>query len=216
MSISDFMSSDLITVTKETKIFDCLDLMKENNLHRLPVVDGQKLAGLITEGVINEALPSTATSLSVYEVNYLLNKTTAEEIMIKKLVTISPEAQLEDGIYAMRQNSVGVLPVVKEDQLVGMITNNDIFDAFLNISSYFETGMMVTIEISQDTPGVLAQITAVLAQAGFSILSLLVLRKEKTLVELRMPTTQENKVSRLLKESGFENITTQLINPPKK
>ena len=84
MSVRDFMSKDLITVNADTPIFDAIDLMKKNKIHRLPVVEGRKLIGLITEGVIQEALPSKATSLSVYEVNYLLNKTNVKDIMIKK------------------------------------------------------------------------------------------------------------------------------------
>ena len=118
MSVKDFMSTNLITVSPTTPIFDAVDLMKQHKIHRLPVVEGTTLIGLITEGVIQEALPSKATSLSVYEVNYLLNKTSVKEIMIKKVETIGPDALLEDGIAQMRQNNVGVLPVIEEGKLV--------------------------------------------------------------------------------------------------
>lgn len=212
MSIANFMNRDLITVTPSTKIFDCLDLMKAHQLHRLPVVagekggDAKKLVGLITQGVIQAALPSTATSLSVFEVNYLLNKTTVGEVMLTDITTISSNAQLEDGIYLMRQNDIGVLPVVDDAQLVGIITNNDIFDAFLNIAAYFDPGLVVSIAIPQDKPGVLAGLTHLLAAENYSISTIMVLRKEQTIVELRLQTVAEKEVSSLLEENGYEIV----------
>lgn len=84
MLVKDYMSQDLITIDKKTKIFDVVELMKEYDIHRLPVVENKRLVGLITEGTIQEAMPSKATSLSVYEANYLLNKTIVDDVMIKK------------------------------------------------------------------------------------------------------------------------------------
>ena len=83
MSVRDFMTKNVITVHSAMPIFDAIDLMKKHDIHRLPVVDQQRLVGLITEGTIAEAMPSKATSLSVYEMNYLLNKTTEADIMLK-------------------------------------------------------------------------------------------------------------------------------------
>ncbi len=138
MSVSDFMTKTVVTVDSQTTIFDAVDLMKQHDIHRLPVVDDGKLVGLITEGTIAEATPSKATSLSVYEMNYLLNKTTVADIMLKKVTTIEPDALLEDAISVMRSENVGVLPVMDDDALVGIITNNDIFDAFLKITGYHD------------------------------------------------------------------------------
>ena len=87
MSVKDFMTEDLVTVTPKTKIFDAVDLMKKYDIHRLPVIDNDKLVGLITEGTIQEALPSKATSLSVHEVNYLLNKTVVAGVTLRFLFT---------------------------------------------------------------------------------------------------------------------------------
>lgn len=217
MSIANFMSQDLITVTPATKIFDCIDLMKEHQLHRLPVVanhetGAQQLVGLITEGVIQAALPSSATSLSVFEANYLLNKTTVAEIMLTEVTTVAPNAQLEDGIYLMRQQDIGVLPVVEEKQLVGIITNNDIFDAFLNISGYFQGGLTVSLIVNEDQPGVLAKLTALFAAAKISISTIMVLRQKTTIVEVRLQTQAAEKVSSLLKDQGF-NIQSITVAP---
>ncbi|WP_086312251.1 acetoin utilization protein AcuB [Enterococcus sp. 7F3_DIV0205] len=206
MSVSDFMTKNLIVAQPEMKIFDAVDLMKKNNIHRLPVVNGEQVIGLITEGTIQSAMPSKATSLSVYEVNYLLNKTTVADIMVKNVQTIKPEASLEDGIFKMRQNNIGVLPVVNGDEtLVGIITNNDIFDAFLKITGYNDGGTRVQLRIPEDHKGILADITKLLADNDFSILTVVVNRKElETIIELQIESRETKQIENLLKEAHYD------------
>ena len=214
MSVQDFMTKNLIVVQPNTKIFDAVDLMKKNDIHRLPVVENDHLVGLITEGTIQEALPSKATSLSVYEVNYLLNKTTVADVMVKNVQTIVPEALLEEGISLMRKNNVGVLPVVDtKENLVGIITNNDIFDAFLKITGYNDGGTRVQIQIIDDHKGILADLTRLLADNDFSILTIVVNRKElDTIVELQVQTREAQKVQQLLQEAGYQVLEAVLTN----
>ena len=213
MSVKDFMSTNLITVSPTTPIFDAVDLMKQHKIHRLPVVEGTTLIGLITEGVIQEALPSKATSLSVYEVNYLLNKTSVKEIMIKKVETIGPDALLEDGIAQMRQNNVGVLPVIEEGKLVGIITNNDIFDAFLKITGYYAGGTRVSILIKEDHPGILAEITKLFANHGLSILTIVVNRvAQGTVVEIQVESKEPTLVKDIITQAGYEVLSAVLTN----
>lgn len=150
MSVKDFMTEDLVTVTPKTKIFDAVDLMKKYDIHRLPVMEEEQLVGLITEGQFKKHFLPKATSLSVHEVNYLLNKTVVSDVMIKDVKTISPDAELEDGIYLMRQNKINVLPVLDGTKLVGIITNNDIFDAFLKLTGYYEGGTRIQLKILED------------------------------------------------------------------
>ncbi|HBF75700.1 MAG TPA: hypothetical protein DDW71_10660, partial [Lactobacillus sp.] len=132
MSVADYMTDRVITVSPDTKINMAVNVMKDNQIHRLPVIDGDKLVGIVTEGTIQAASPSKATSLSIYEVNYLLNKMTVGEIMEKEVKTISKDAQLEDAISTMRHHDVGVLPVMDGEQVVGIITTNDVLDGFLD------------------------------------------------------------------------------------
>ncbi|EOL46477.1 CBS domain-containing protein [Enterococcus caccae] len=206
MSVSDFMTKNLVVAQPEMKIFDAVDLMKKNNIHRLPVVKNDRLIGLITEGTIQSAMPSKATSLSVYEVNYLLNKTTVEDVMVKSVQTIKPAASLEDGIFKMRQNNIGVLPVVDTNEtLVGIITNNDIFDAFLKITGYNDGGTRVQLRILEDHKGILAEITKLLAENNFSILTVIVNRKElETVVELQIESRETDKIEKILKEANYD------------
>src|SRR5699024_1123073 len=123
MTVRDFMTEKLITVTPQTPIFDAIDLMKKHDIHRLPVMEDDKLVGLITQGVIQESMPSKATSLSVFEMNYLINKTKVGDVMLKNVTTIAADALLEDAIKVMRTKSIGVLPVMQDKKLVGIITN---------------------------------------------------------------------------------------------
>lgn len=214
MSVSDFMTRNLVVVQPETKIFDAVDLMKKNDIHRLPVLVNGQLVGIITEGTIQEAMPSKATSLSVYEVNYLLNKTTVQDVMIKDVLTIHPDASLEDGIFEMRQNNVGVLPVVDSSGRVeGIITNNDIFDAFLKIAGYHEGGTRVQIRILEDHKGILANIAKLLAENDFSILTVIVNHKElETIVELQIESRESDKIKKMLTQAGYEVIESILMN----
>lgn len=213
MSVRDFMSTNLIVVTPTTKIFDAVDLMKKNDIHRLPVVENEKLVGLITEGTIQSAMPSQATSLSVYEVNYLLNKTIVADIMVKDVQTISPDALLEDGIAQMRRNSVGVLPVIEGEKLIGIITNNDIFDAFLKITGYNDGGTRIQLKITRDQQGVLTDLARLLADNDYSILTIVVNRKAtETIVEMQIETQEVADVQKVLTTAGYQVLEAVLTN----
>ena len=141
MAVKDFMTKRVVYVSPETTVAAAADIMRDKGLRRLPVIEHDKLVGLITEGTMAEASPSKATSLSIYEMNYLLNKTKVGDIMIKNVLTVSKYASLEDAIYIMLQNKVGVLPVVDNDQISGIITDKDVFRAFLEISGYGQAGI---------------------------------------------------------------------------
>ena len=214
MSVKDFMTEDLVTVTPKTKIFDAVDLMKKYDIHRLPVMEEEQLVGLITEGTIQEALPSKATSLSVHEVNYLLNKTVVSDVMIKDVKTISPDAELEDGIYLMRQNKINVLPVLNGTKLVGIITNNDIFDAFLKLTGYYEGGTRIQLKILEDKKGVLARVAKILADHDFSILTVIVDHQvNATILEIQLASKETEEIKQLLTDNGYEVLKAIITQP---
>lgn len=205
MSVRDFMTQNVVTVSPETPVFDAIDLMKQHEIHRLPVMDDQKLVGLITEGIIHESLPSKATSLSVYELNYLITKTKVGDVMLKQVETIAPDALLEQAIAQMRQKNIAVLPVIEQNQLVGIITNNDIFDAFLKITGYAQGGTRVTITILKDQLGIIAKVAQLLADHQYSIVTVVVDHQEtKTIIEVQVDTTDTKAIETLLKEAGYQ------------
>ena len=168
MAVKDFMTRKVVYISPDTTIAHAADLMREQGLHRLPVIENDKLVGLVTEGTIAEASPSKATSLSIFEMNYLLNKTKVKDVMLRDVITVSKFASLEDATYLMYKNKVGILPVVDNDQVSGVITDRDIFRAFLEVSGYGEEGVRVRF-VTEDKVGVLEQIIHLIVEEGYNI-----------------------------------------------
>ncbi|MFC6206507.1 CBS domain-containing protein [Levilactobacillus tongjiangensis] len=207
MSVADYMTQQLVVVSPQMTVSGAVELMKQNQIHRLPVMDGETMVGLITQGIISRALPSQATSLSVYETNYLLTKTTVADIMEKNVQTIPAGAQLEDAIYQMREHKISVLPVMANDRVVGIITNNDILDAFLNISGYGEPGVVSRIRVAHDHTGVIFKVGQVLADHDLSIQTLMVVREnQERVIELHIANDQAADVNQILAEAGFDVV----------
>lgn len=211
MYVKNYMSSDLITITEDTKILEALDLMKDNNLHRLPVVkqnNKEKLIGLLTEGNVQENSPSKASSLSIHEMNYLLTKTDVSAIMIKEVITIAPDALLEQAAALMRHHNIGCLPVVEKDKLVGIITQNDIFDAFIHLLGYYRLGCHVVIDIKAEGTGIIADIGDVLAQNNISIDQIAVYREPDTIQIVVQVTSLDDKlVTKVLTDAGYNVVS---------
>ncbi|MEG0823017.1 MAG: CBS and ACT domain-containing protein [Erysipelotrichaceae bacterium] len=162
MYVKDKMITELISVSEDTSINQAIDLMKDKNLHRIPVVKDGKLVGLITKGLIAKKTASDATTLEVFELNYLLEKMKVGSIMEKKLITINGAALLEDAASLMLSNDIGCLPVITEDNtLVGIITQNDLLASFLDILGYSSIGSRLEIEVT-DRLGVIGEISKIL------------------------------------------------------
>lgn len=176
MYVKDNMIPSPITIGPDQSVSDAVDLMSENKLHRIPVVDNSgKLVGLVTESVITSNTPNNASTLSVYELNYLLNKLKITDIMIKDVITIGKDALLEEAATVLRKNDIGCLPVVEEDdKLIGIITHNDIFTAFIDLLGYNHNGTRYVINIPEDKPGILESIAGILSNEGISISNLAV------------------------------------------
>lgn len=151
MFVKDNMTKDPVCITPESTISQVIDLMSEKGLHRLPVVNGKRIVGLVTEGTISASGASKATSLSIFELNYLLSKTTVDTIMIKNVITINENALMEDAAMKMLKNDIGCLPVVDDDgEISGILTQNDVFNAFLEILGYREEGSRITIRVKDE------------------------------------------------------------------
>lgn len=127
--VKDWMTTGVITVTPDTTLPDAHQLMDKHNIRRLPVLDDKgRLVGVVTRGDVRGAEPSDATTLSIWEVNYLLAKLTVGKIMTRNPITVSPEATIEKAAKLMLDNKISGLPVVDESgKEVGVITESDIF-----------------------------------------------------------------------------------------
>ena len=192
MAVKDFMAKRVVYVSPQTTVAAAADIMREKGLRRLPVIENDKLVGLITEGTMADASPSKATSLSIYEMNYLLN-------------TVSKYASLEDAIYIMLQNKVGVLPVVDNDQISGIITDKDVFRAFLEISGYGQAGIRIGLEVI-DTPRVLEKIANLISSENLNIERTIVAPKNDTVLRVELQVEGDVEPEHLKKvfvEAGF-------------
>ena len=205
MNVKNYMTSDVITVSEDTKVLEALDLMKEHNFHRLPVVRNGKMVGLITEEIIQENSPSTATSLSIHEMNYLLTKTTVGDIMHKEVVTIEAEDLLEEAAVLMLENEVGALPVVENgNKVIGIITDKDLFTAFIDVMGYNNKGSRIVIEIAEDHSGILEDITNILAEDQVSINQIAVYRQnDTTQVVIQMDSLNTEEIKEILTTEGY-------------
>ena len=156
-------------VLPDYSVAKAYQLMKEGRFSQLPVVDGDnKLIGLVTEKLLAEVNPSSATSLSVYEINYLLSKTKVKDIMKTGIFKINKNALLEDAALVMKENRISSLPVTDGEYLVGIITRTDIFRAFIDIMGVKATGTRIAIS-AVDKTGVFAEITQIFASYGIDI-----------------------------------------------
>ena len=132
MYLKDIMTTNVVTIPSSTSIADAKRIMKAHKFRRLPVVDKGKLVGLVTENRLESVSPSKATSLSVWEIGYLLEKTTVKEIMEKHLTTAVPDMTVEEAISISQQNKVGALIVLEDNRVVGIVTTNDLFYKIVN------------------------------------------------------------------------------------
>ena len=159
MFVNERMSHPVISIHPDLTIQDALALMKEEGIRRLPVVDKNgKLKGIVTEQDLLQASPSDATSLSIWELNYLLSKIDVSEIMNKDVITIDEKTPVEEAARIMSDNKIGGLPVLKNDEMVGIITETDLFKLFLELLGAREKGVRITALI-KDQPGELENVT---------------------------------------------------------
>ncbi len=133
MIVKYWMKSNPITVVADTLMIDAKKIMKNKKIRRLPVMRGDKLVGIVTLAGLREAQPSQATSLSIHELSYLLAKMTVGEIMTRNVVTCPPDMTMEKAALLGTKHGVGALPVVENGKLIGIITESDIYRAFLHM-----------------------------------------------------------------------------------
>ncbi len=131
MLVKNYMKRDPITVKKDDSFRYALKLIRKEGIKHLPVLDGKKLVGIVTDRDLRQAAPSPATTLEVHELNYLLERLKIEAIMTKKVITARPETNLRDAAKLLLTHKIGCLPVVEHDELVGIITEGDILRAYI-------------------------------------------------------------------------------------
>jgi acetoin utilization protein AcuB len=209
MRIQDMMTKNPITVDSETLVLDAQRIMKENNIRRLPIVDKGKLVGIVTKHDLLEASPSPATSLSVFELNYLLSKMKVKEIMKRNPVTVTPDTPFEEALRLGQEKKIGAFPVVEDGKVVGITTESDIIRFLTRALGVKEEGSRVTIEGLGGKLGELEKIVSVANQHHTIILSMMSLprtQKKDWMIVLRLKTNDPDPIVKDFKKAGF-NVT---------
>ncbi|MCA9942716.1 MAG: CBS domain-containing protein [Anaerolineales bacterium] len=170
MLVKRRMSAPVITVPPDMSVPDCLKLMQRERIRRTPVVDNGRLVGIVSDKDLLNASPSDATSLSVWEISYLINKIKVKDVMTKEVLTIQQEMPIEEAARIMVDNKVGGLPVVNNGDIVGLITETDLFKMLLELMGARDQGVRVTAVVS-DKVGTLAAVTQAIANANGSFLA---------------------------------------------
>lgn len=205
MFVRNKMTTNPFTISPDQTIPDAHEIMSAHGVRRLPVVKNDKLFGVVSKEDIAQASPSKATSFSVGELNYLLSKTTISQIMTKNPVTISPDALLEEAAIAMRDNDVSFLPVIENSKLVGIITESNIFDAFIELLGFRDSGTRLTIQ-ADDMPGIMANISGIFAEFGANITHIAVYRGEsgKSAVVVGIASLNTKDIEQSIEQRGFK------------
>ncbi|HSB89803.1 MAG TPA: CBS and ACT domain-containing protein [Anaerolineales bacterium] len=210
MLVGERMTRPVITVRPETPIQDALQLMRTDHIRRAPVVDEQgRLVGIVAERDLLEASPSDATSLSIWEVHYLLSKITVERIMTRKVVTVTEDTPIEEAARVMADNKIGGLPVMRDNEVVGIVTETDLFKVFLELLGAREAGVRLSALIP-DRPGELAKLTTAITKAGGNILALVVFLGQST--ENRLVTTKVEGIDQATLRKLVEPLVERIVD----
>ena len=164
MLVGERMTRPVIFVSPDVPITEALILMRNDRIRRLPVIKDGRLAGIVTDKDLLNASPSPVTSLSIWEMNYLLSKVTVKDVMTKDVMTISEDTPIEMAAQIMADNKIGGLPVLRDEKVVGILTETDLFKIFLELMGAREKGVRVSF-LASNKPGELLK----LSQAVFGL-----------------------------------------------
>ena len=178
MLVKNRMTAEPVTVTPDTSFPEAFHLLREKRIRHLPVVDEkEKLVGVVARTDMLHASPSKATTLSVFEMNFLLANLHVGEVMSSPPFTVSEDDPLEEAARVMVDKKIGCLPVMRDGELVGLITETDIFEVFVEILGGEEASLRVTVRVP-DVRGELARLAGVIAGLGGNICSVAMFRGE--------------------------------------
>lgn len=166
MFVKDSMTPNPIAGHPDMSVTDAQALMKTKGFRHLPILDeNNKLVGLITKSSLAGALPADTSNLSRFEVNYVLAKIKLKSIMIEDVITTTPDTPIEIAARMMSDNLIGCLPVLQNDELVGIITDRDLFFIMVSLLGARSQGIRVTV-LQPDKAGEVARLTTAIAKAG--------------------------------------------------
>jgi acetoin utilization protein AcuB len=205
MLVKSWMTTDVITAGEDTPMMKASILIKEKKIRCLPVVNKRgKLVGIVTDNDLRDASPSKATTLDMYELNYLLSTINLSSIMTKNLVFVKPDETIEFAAILMLENKISALPVINHNgSLVGIITQTDIFKALISITGIYTSGVQFGLSV-EDRPGSIREAADVIRSHGGRIVSILSTRElaeeGRHNVYIRTISLPEDKIRSLVRE----------------
>lgn len=171
MIVGKRMSSPIITVPPSMPLNDAVTLMKKEKIRHMVVVEKNKMVGLVTQNDLENALPSKATTLSVWELNYLIDRIKVSDVMVKDVITAAEDMPVEEAARLMADNKISSLPVLRGEEVVGIITETDLFRLFLELLGAREYGVRVSA-LLRNEPGAIAKLTQTIYEAGGDIIAI--------------------------------------------
>ncbi len=208
MYIGRIMHTDLITVAPETSLADARNLIEKKKIDHLLVVDKHnKLAGIVSDRDLKQYWASPATSLSVHELNYLLEKVVVKMIMTQAVVTVSPDTTIERAAYIMQAQDISSLPVMEGENLVGIVTSTDVMAVLLEAIGISDDSVRLGIFV-HDSIGALAEVSGLLKKEGVNIQSLFCWPEKNypgiSQLVMRVAVNEGEKAIKALTDSGFK------------
>ena len=208
--VGDRMTKSPITIKRDDSFQTALNLLRQGGVRHLPVMEGKKLVGILTDRDLRQASPSPATSLSMYEIKYLLDKILVEDIMVKNVITVPPTATIEFAAKLLYENKIGALPIVNEKgELLGIITETDILETFVEATGLGEPSSRIEIEM-EDKPGALAQVAQLIKKYNINIISVMTIsaaKKGKRIVVFRLATTDPSAVRKEIERASYAVVS---------
>jgi acetoin utilization protein AcuB len=211
MFVRDIMTMNVVNIPSNTSVSDAKRIMDAHRIRRLPVVDRGKLVGVVTERRLEAYTPSKATTLSVWEIGYLLGNTPVKDIMEKNVVTVSPDMTVEEALAVAQQKKVGALLVLEEGRLVGIVTTNDFFYKIANpVLGIGLPGTRVEV-IGKTEDTVIEDVVSLANKEGIRIdtiheMSIPETQVEKKDIVIHLDTADTTKIVKELKSKGYEVI----------
>jgi acetoin utilization protein AcuB len=211
MFVKDIMTMNVVTIPSNTSVSDAKRIMEAHRIRRLPIVDRGKLVGMVTEHRLEAYTPSKATTLSVWEIGYLLGNTPVKDIMEKNVVTVTPDMTVEEVLALAQKKGVGALPVLEDGRVVGIVTTNDFFYKIANpVLGIGMPGTRVEV-IGRGDDKVIENVVSLANRQGIRIITIHVLNipespEEKKDIVIHLDTEDTSKFVEELKSKGYEVI----------
>ena len=198
MKIKEWMVKDPITVTKDHTLQECADLMKEHSIRHLPVVENERLSGLVTESGLRQAFLAS-----------MLEDVALEDVMIKDPITASQDAEIEDAAKIIFQNKIGGLPVVdRDDRVVGILTVVDLVAAFIEIMGLLKSSSRLDVILGEE-PEAFENVSQLIRSHGGEIISVGIsghrLRRKRVYF-FRLKKGRVKHIAEALRNGGFEVV----------